>query len=117
MLNFYAGFEGEPEIQVILGNPVHPIKMIRMWAGHFDSLMSAIEPESGRWTGLALPYHLHEGWYGGSPWRVPNLREVLQQWQSIETQIPVDCRPQYLAVLALMHEALNASTELWISEE
>jgi hypothetical protein len=91
---------------------------VRMWSGHFDALMSKIEPDGGRWTGLALPYHLQEGWYVESPWKVPDLQVVTQQWEQLAVAgVRADCQALYSAVLELMREAGEPGATLWIAEE
>jgi hypothetical protein len=118
MKDFYSGFEGYPEIIMELKGPGGSIETIRMWDGHFDAIMTLIEPENGEWTGLALPYNLLQGWFEVSPWRVPNMKEVLTQWEKIdESKIPASCRLLHQAVRDLMREAVKSGAELWISEE
>lgn len=94
------------------------MKTIRLWAGHLDEIMLQIEPEAGRWTGLALPYHLNEGGAAGSPWKVPNLEEVIAQWQNVDAgRLSTNCREVHGAVLGLMREAVRSGQHVWISEE
>ncbi|MBM7541149.1 hypothetical protein [Amphibacillus cookii] len=55
-----------------------------MWDGYFDSIMNKLEPLNGKWTSLAYYYNLDEGWYGESPWKIPDNQEALKQLESID---------------------------------
>ncbi|MGE5417879.1 MAG: dihydroorotate dehydrogenase (quinone) [Acidobacteriota bacterium] len=83
---YYDGFDGYPEIQFIkvAGNGQRTI--IRLWDGFFDSIMNLIQPGPSGWTGLALPYHLYEGWYVESPWRIPDIMEAIEQFTSVDIE-------------------------------
>ena len=83
MDNYYAGFEGNPEIDIYTfkGN----IRIgIEIWDGYFDEIMGAIQPLNGEWQSLAYYYNLDEGWYDDSPWEIPNNQEALKQFESID---------------------------------
>jgi hypothetical protein len=81
--DFYRGFEGEPEIRFVAKGAVGPDREVRIWVGYFSTIMDRIVPEGDGWTGLALPYHLCEGWYEDDGWRVPDLDGVISQWGKI----------------------------------
>lgn len=118
MRDFYSGFEGEPEIRLVLRVPGEADTLLRMWVGYFDALMAEIQPEDGQWTGLALPYHLHEGWCAGGLWKVPDLREATAQWERLPlARLPQACHDVFLAVLKLMRDGIDSCGEVWISEE
>lgn len=63
--DFYAGFEGEPEIT--LKRAAGPnTAVLTAWDGYFSRVMDAIAPGTdGRWHGPVLHYHLGTGWYDG----------------------------------------------------
>ncbi|NOJ81601.1 hypothetical protein [Myxococcus xanthus] len=118
MKDFYVGFEGEPEIRFVVNGVGVPEQVLRIWDGYFDAIVERIELESGQWTGLALPYHLHEGWYDGAPWKVPDLVHVLGQWRRIRTAgLSPQCLEVHAAVLELLNTAVECNAEVWISEE
>lgn len=118
MQDYYSGFEGEPEIRFTLKSRDVPDSILRMWTGYFDSIMTRLAPEGGQWTGLARPYHLHEAWYDGAPWKVPDLAYVVEQWKGITTEaLSAQCIEVHAAVLTLLNTALEYGGEVWISEE
>jgi hypothetical protein len=84
--NFYAGFEGEPELvfsQVANGCN----KILRIWEGHFDTIIQHVSVSTdGNWKGLAYYYHLCLGCWGDDQedWQIPNMAEALVQLQEIK---------------------------------
>ncbi|AUX26719.1 uncharacterized protein SOCEGT47_072890 [Sorangium cellulosum] len=116
--DYYAGFEGEPEVRFHWTGDDGLERAVRLWVGYFDQIMSAIEPEEVGWTGLALPYHLNEGWYDSSPWPIPELESVIEQWRRIDTsRLDEPARAAHAEVLALLIEADTAHQPAWISYE
>jgi hypothetical protein len=114
---FVKGFEGEPEISVESRSEHLPPKTIKLWEGFFDSLMVRIKPANGEWTGLALPYHLHEGW-NNAPWNVTNLEVVANQWQEIPLEgLSDECVAVHRAISNLFAAALRSSDSVWISRD
>ncbi|MDJ1482237.1 hypothetical protein QNI16_17160 [Cytophagaceae bacterium YF14B1] len=87
IINYYDGFEGEPEI-ILTQKDELTTKQIRLWDGYFNAIMNLIkvDPISGRWTHLAYYYHLHIGWYEEDSWQIQDLASTLKQIQEI--QIP-----------------------------
>ena len=86
IIDYYSGFEGSPKIQFI--SVIDNEKLtIRVWIGYFDNIMEAINFEPPEWTGLALYYHLDEGWYEESPWKIPELDTIIQQFQKIDYKV------------------------------
>ena len=81
---YYAGYEGEPEIQIINKSANNQKIVLRIWTGFFDNIMTAIEPQSTGWTSLAYYYNLDIGWYEESPWKIQNLGEAIQQLEGID---------------------------------
>jgi hypothetical protein len=81
IIDFYSGFEPEPEIRIRVMNDNHPCKLqIVIWEGYFDSIIRLIEPnESGRWEGVTLEYHLHTGWYDEEIWELEDQELFLRQ--------------------------------------
>lgn len=118
MRDFYEGFEGEPEIRFVVKAKGMPDRVLPLWSGYFDSIVRRIELKDGQWTGLALLYHLHEAWYDGAPWKIADLSYVTEQWSQIRTDgLSAECVEVYGAVLELMTSAVEAGSEVWISEE
>lgn len=118
VVDFYTGFEGEPEIQFSTASGCGGNRIVRVWVGYFDAIMSKVKPGPTGWTGLALPYHLNAGWYDSSPWRIPDLDAVVKQWGSIETaSLSPDSVRAHSAVLELLRHALATSQPVTISYE
>ncbi|RKI39286.1 hypothetical protein D7Y27_22245 [Corallococcus sp. AB004] len=117
MRDFYEGFEGEPEIHFVAKVKGVPDQVLRIWDGYFDSIMARIELKGGQWTGLALPYHLCEGWHD-APWKIESLDSVVDQWRQIRTDgLPAGCGKVHVAILELLTSVDAAGGEVWISEE
>jgi hypothetical protein len=116
--DFYTGFEGEPEIRFTVADRGSEERSVRLWAGYFDALMNEVQPDPGAWTALALPYHLNEGWYDSSPWRIPDLDAAIRQWMTIDA---LSLGPEYVAahaaVLQVLLGAKQASKEVLIAYE
>lgn len=118
MMDFYSGFEGEPEIRFVLSTPNGEEDIVRLWSGYFDMLIGRVQPEREGWTGLALAYHLDEGWHRTTPWIVPNIAEAIEQWEGIQKAgLPAACLAAHEAVLRLMRAALRSKGQLRISME
>jgi hypothetical protein len=118
MSDFYTGFEGKPEIQFLLKNGDMLESRIRIWEGYFDALMTRIKPDAEGWTGLALPYNLHEGWYEAGPWRIPDTAEALAQWSGISTEgMDRRCVEVHGAVIGILAEARRRGRDVWIAYE
>lgn len=117
--DFYSGFEGEPEVRfAAVGCDGSEGESVRLWEGYFDALMQKVAPEASGWTGLALPYHLHGGWYDRSPWPVPDVAKVLSQWRGIDARSlgpPHD--EAHAAVLQLLSRALSAGQTVVVAYE
>ncbi|GHG77823.1 dihydroorotate dehydrogenase (quinone) [Comamonas sp. JC664] len=117
MKDFYTGFEGESEILFTLRGENVPDQLIRMWAGYFDDIAMRIELEDGKFTGLALTYHLVEGWQDGVPWKVPDLGHTVKQWEGIcTTGLSPESLEVHGAVLDLLRSAIESNGEVWISD-
>lgn len=117
--DFYSGFEGEPEIRFTLKAPTGEERVLRLWEGYFEELLERIDPVGGCWTGLALPYHLHEGWYEDAPWRVEDIEAIARQWIDIVVaDLSTETQAVHAAVLGLLAQAAaEGDSELWISRD
>ena len=94
------------------------LQRVRIWIGWFDRLMERVSPAPSGWTGLALPYHLHTGWYEASPWPVPSnaLAEVRDQWAAIATNgLDTEALAMHGAVLGLLDEAQRTRADVQLS--
>ena len=117
--DFYSGFEGEPELRFVLCLHEAPVAEIRAWNGYFAGLMQEVPRVNGQWTGLALPYHLAEGWYETSPWTIPDVREVEAQWRAIPVAKVSDpaARAFHAALLALLGRAVAERGSVQVFDE
>lgn len=115
---YYKGFEGEPEIQIILDCPYGRKQILQIWSGYFDNIMNAVKPESNGWTGLAYYYHLDEGWYDESPWKIEDVSAAINQLREIDGTILDKVTQEVLnAVCKVFEEAQAAKETVWISYE
>lgn len=94
------------------------VASVRMWEGYFDSMMGTLEPGDHGWTGIALPYHLGEGWHEGGSWTVPDIDVLISQWSPIalDSLGPPE-REAHLAVARLLTDARRQGTEVRIMYE
>lgn len=56
---YYAGYEGEPEI--ILTIPESPEYCIHVWEGYLDDLLENPPAHGGEWVGFTRDYQLMQG--------------------------------------------------------
>lgn len=110
---YYKGFEGEPEIIFSTSK-----KKIHMWSGYFDELFLLFKPKQNGWEGLAYYYHLDEGWYEESPWRIPDIREAYNQFKSIYDEIENSiCKELLEDILQILNLAIEDEEAIFISYE
>lgn len=85
--------------------------------GYFDQFMGHVDPGPRGWSGLALPYHLHQGWYGLSPWTVPDAKEALEQLELVlerfESGNAIDS--QAFSALVALVELLRTAVDLGVT--
>jgi hypothetical protein len=107
LLDFYTGFEGEPELLLFLDGTLR----LRCWEGYLYALLDTVAPEQGRWTGLAEGHHLDL--WGDGPWQVPNTEACLTQLRQIgmDETISADLAGDALevkdALIKLFQEAVS----------
>jgi len=116
---FCAGFEGEPEISFVSFVPGgNMVASVRMWVGYFDSIMSTLKPSDNGWTGIALPYHLGEGWYEGGSWTVPDINALISQWSQVDLDsLKHPEREVHFAVAELLTDAKHQGAEVRVLYE
>jgi hypothetical protein len=116
VIDYYTGFEGEPEIRFIRQPANGEGEIVRLWAGYFDAIMATAEPGADGWRGLALPYHLDEGWYDESPWRIEGLSEVAAEWNRLNVSALDDQGQEIWGVVGrLLEAARDAGDPVWIA--
>lgn len=88
-LDFYKGFEGEPELVIFTKDKNDKVlATIRLWVGFFDAIMGSIKPNNhGVWEGVTLHFHEETGWYDESPWRCSNVELFIIQLESIDSGV------------------------------
>jgi hypothetical protein len=71
--DYFIEYEGE--LYFILKKKNGEEQVIKMMMWSFDNIMELIEPENGKWVGMAYYYHVDDdGWYmGDRPWKIPML--------------------------------------------
>lgn len=109
MDNYYEGFEGNPEIDIYTFSENEKVG-IEMWDGYFDEIMRAVQPVNDEWHSLAYYYNLYEGWYDESPWKIPDNKEALEQFESINNSTLDTVSQEILTkIIELLKNNLNSS--------
>lgn len=115
---YYKGFEGEPEIQLIYNQQDKTTYTMRMWEGYFNNIMYAIEAEKKGWTELAYYFNMQEGWYEESPWKVPNINQVIEQLGKIDKKQLDETTIQILEdMIRIFISAEETNNEVYIAYE
>lgn len=104
-LDFYSGYEGEPEIIFELIKNAKKIKTIHIWDGHLLFIVEkAIKTEFG-WKGIAGAY------YNGDMderWTFDNLYECLEDLEKIDISTEdKETQTVYYALIDLFKEAIE----------
>jgi hypothetical protein len=88
ILDFYEGFEGEPEITIIQKDKENNIiTKLKLWDGYFSEIINLIEPnEKGYWEGVTLLYHVDLSWLD-EPWECDDVGLFLKQLESIDEKM------------------------------
>jgi hypothetical protein len=115
VIDFYEGFEGEPEIDFTLYVDGVQRRTICIWYGYFDELLTRVQPVNGVWTGLALPFNLLTGWHEQTTWFIPDLSAVLDQWSRIPTRPEESVHAVHQAVLALLTDGVEYDGDVGLS--
>lgn len=114
---YYAGFEGEGEIQFIRVLKSGDKYVLRVCEGYFIRIMDAMEPEISN-TGLYYQYSTLKGWYEKSPWQIPDLKEAIEQFENTNTkEFDEETLNVYNDIYNLLKSARDSKDEVWISEE
>ena len=85
---YYEGYEGEPEIIFIIENNGIKRKMLGIWDGFLNDILSDVKPTEKGWVGIA--YYRHIGMFedkhrlGDEPWCIEDLPVVYRQLTSID---------------------------------
>lgn len=81
--DFYAGFEGEPEVNLVRQGAAR--LTLKVWDGYFSQVLDAIEPgDDGQWHGLVLYYHLGTGWYDSEDFEVEDVPLFASQLSALD---------------------------------
>jgi hypothetical protein len=105
--DFYTGFEGEPELVFIRETDGRQRKLT-LWEGYF----------SGHWMGLALSYHSCLGCWGDGQenWRIPNIKEALDQLKTLDVSGKDDQVAAVLnALIWFLTAAINEDAHVFIA--
>lgn len=115
VIDFYSGFEGEPEMRFVRRTADDEEFVVRIWIGFFHYIMDSVEPSVNGWKGLALTYHTCQGWYEESPWKIDDIHEVFGEWMLLDSgKIDNYALPVWKAIGDLLRDAKNALEDVWI---
>jgi|LSQX01.3.fsa_nt_gb hypothetical protein len=118
--DYYIEYEGEDEFYFILkkkSGEEHILKMM-MWS--FDNIMELIEPENGKWIGMAHYYHVDDnGWYmGDKPWKIPDVKSFIKQLDTIDLNKLGDLDKEvYKGIHNLLTEAEMNEESVYITRD
>jgi hypothetical protein len=118
IIDFYSGFEGQPEINIVCEIDHTNSLTIKLWEGYFDSIMSAVQPnEHGQWEGVMEAYHLHLGWYDGEKWKCHDRGLFESQLNNITSPENWDekTREVYSQLLKFIQNCGNRDGQLYIT--
>lgn len=116
LIDYYLGFEGEPEIRFMYISSDNTRFSIKMWEGYFDTIMSYIQPTTVGEKGLIYYYHTHAGWYDHSPWKILDILVVISELQSIDkTLLDQICLSILNDMYHLALQAKKEATYIWIT--
>ncbi|HEX9062329.1 MAG TPA: hypothetical protein VF941_19330 [Clostridia bacterium] len=84
--DYYIEYEGEDEFYFILERRSGEKHILKMMTWSFDNIMRLIEPENGKWVGMAYYYHVDDdGWYmGDKPWKIPDIKSFIKQLDKVD---------------------------------
>lgn len=116
---FYKGYEGEPEIQFIEELEDGTKGIFSVWDGYFNDIMELFQPGAHGWEGLALYYHLDSEWYNESPWKIPDKKSTLNQFQVLEIKkLKYEISQLVLKrICEILSNAIEDSRTVWIALE
>ena len=104
-MNFYKGYEGEPEVRFSLYLNDRLIHEVRCWDGHLMFIIEHAHQTKNGWTGIARAYHsgwLEEGWI------IDNIYECKKDL--LETDISeedIETHHVYQALIELLEQAIE----------
>lgn len=112
-IDFYSGFEGEPEITIaqfdVEGKTVF---ILRTWIGFFDAVLRKIKPQNGEWAGIVKHYHLETAW-NEETWKCDDLTLLFIQLSKIDT-VDFDEKEKkfYHAFISCVEHAVQSNLQL-----
>jgi hypothetical protein len=117
-LDYYRGFECEPEINFISEERDKVISQIKIWIGYFNQLMEISEPNAstGKWESLALHFHLDTGWYEEEKWKLPDIPESVTFFEELEADSLEEPIPEIRnSIVSLLSEAIKKDHIIYIN--
>lgn len=116
-INYYDGFESEPEIKFVM-NTAENSSVIRMWVGYFDEIMRMIPPVNDEWIGITYQYNMEEGWYDESPWVIPELNTLRNQIELAKDSVTDTTIKSICAnLVSMIDDALQTNNQIFIVYE
>lgn len=118
-IDFYQGFEGNPELMLIHKNQEDVAQtVVHLWTGYFDPIIEQIPLNTlGHWEGLTLAYHQHEAWYEVPAWKCPDPALYLKQLQQVPTLSLQNAEPPIYQVwetlITLLKSVVKQKGTLW----
>ena len=80
---FYEGFEGEGEIDLIYKKEGKEIKRLEIWYGYFSKLLNKMIQNEMEIEGLLYEHSIHAGWYEDEePWEIMDVNQAITQFKN-----------------------------------
>jgi hypothetical protein len=118
-VDLYSGFEGEPEIVILLGHQHDSEQSISVWTGYFDEMMNLVEPSPDGWKGIFHHYHCSSEWDGFGAWEDPDPTLTLSQLLQLvgNLQLSDSARLLLTSYIGLLRQAAERGVSVFIREE
>lgn len=114
---YYVGFEGEPEIHVIIKNG-ESTKRLVIWEAYFEEILGRVKPGKGGLTSLALHNVMLTGWMEESPWKVDAPEDAYTQLKSIDTtDMEKKTEEVYDLICGMFKEAISNKLDIYIDRD
>lgn len=119
---YYEGYEGEPEIIFIVEKNGIKRRMLGIWDGFLNDILSDVKPNAEGWVGITYYWHIgmleDDHWLGDKPWHIDDLSVVYDQLVTINKDMRGFRYYDTIAVLCkiidLIKEAMDNNEEVFI---
>lgn len=119
---YYEGYEGEPEIIFIVEKNGIKRRMLGIWDGFLNDILSDVKPNAEGWVGITYYWHIRmledDYWLGDKPWHIDDLSVVYDQLVAINKDMRgfryYDTIAALCKIIDLIKEAMDNNEEVFI---